>query len=128
MVVFASLDDFEAFVAAAESRALRRGPIALAAGWLALIFEPATKLLPSMRREAMEHGWPVHRPDAYPLVECGPPPAILRAAFENGASRPALRSGRFRSLPSGPRLPVREFPRSRRAGCWLGFDASVPHW
>ena len=44
-----------------------------------------------------------------------------------GGSRPALRSGRFRSLPSEPRLPVREFPRGRRAGCWLGFDASVPH-
>jgi len=34
-----------------------------------------------------------------------------------GASRPALRSGRFRSLPIRTALPVREFPRSGRAGC-----------
>ena len=32
-----------------------------------------------------------------------------------GASRPALRAGRFRGPASRPRLPARGFPRSRRA-------------
>ena len=69
MLVYSSLDNFEAFVAAAESGTLRRVPDALGAGWLALTFEPAIELPPSMRRERWNNGWPVERAAAYPLVE-----------------------------------------------------------
>ena len=82
VLVFASLDDFEAFVAAAESGALEQGPLAGGAGWLALTFEPATELPASMRREAMEHGWPVERADAYPLVERRDPDGVPRPLVE----------------------------------------------
>ena len=65
-------------MAAVESGALEQAPLALGAGWLALTFEPATELPPSMRREAMEHGWPVESADAYPLVERREPDGMPR--------------------------------------------------
>ena len=98
VLVFASLDDFEAFVAAAESGALEQGPLALGAGWLALTFEPATELPASMRREAMEHGWPVERADAYPLVERRDPDGMPRPLVERDveiAAACALSLGAF---------------------------------
>ena len=82
VLIFASLNDFEAFVAAAESGALEHGPLTLGAGWLALTSEPATALPPSMRREAMEHGWPVESADAYPLVERRDPDGVPRPLVE----------------------------------------------
>ena len=98
VLVFASLDDFEAFVAAAESGALEQGPLALGAGWLALTFEPATELPASMSREAMEHGWPVERADAYPLVERRDPDGMPRPLVERDveiAAACALSLGAF---------------------------------
>ncbi len=82
VLIFPSIDDFEAFLDAAESGELERGRIALNAGWLGLTFEPATELPPSMRREAMEHGWPVESADAYPVVDRRDPDALPRPLVE----------------------------------------------
>ena len=68
VLIFPSLDGFEQFRNAAETGAVERGSIALGTELHSLTFKPATELPPSMRREAMEHGWPVESADAYPLV------------------------------------------------------------
>ena len=82
VLIFPSADDFEAFLDVAESGKLERGRIALSNGWLGLLFEPATELPPSMRREAMEHGWPVPSADAYPVVDRREPDATQRPLVE----------------------------------------------
>ena len=82
VLIFPSIDDFEAFLDAAESGELERGRIALSAGWLGLTFEPATELPPSMRREAMERGWPVASADAYPVVDRRDADALPRPLVE----------------------------------------------
>ncbi len=82
VLVFPSVDDFEAFLDVAESGDLERGRMALSAGWLGLLFEPATELPPSMRREAMAHGWPVESADAYPVVDRRDPDARPRPLVE----------------------------------------------
>ena len=82
VLIFPSVDDFEAFMDVAESGDLQRGRIALSAGWLGLLFEPATELPPSMRREAMEHGWPVATADAYPVVDRRDADAVPRPLVE----------------------------------------------
>lgn len=69
VMVFPSLDDFEQLLEGIRTGAVARGARALDAEVLGLTFEPATDLPPAMRREAMEHGWPVAGADAYPLVE-----------------------------------------------------------
>ena len=56
VLIFRSLYDFEAFVAAAESGPFEqsdRGQRRLAG----VDFDPATELPPSIRRETMQHGW-----------------------------------------------------------------------
>ena len=73
-VVFPSLDAFDASVRAAEllERERRRGSRArrldLGASVLSLTFDRAADLPASMRQEALEHGWPVAGPEAYPRV------------------------------------------------------------
>ena len=61
---------------------LEDGPIDLGSGWLALTYDRAADLPPSMRREAMTHGWPVESPDAYPVVERRDPDGVLRPLVE----------------------------------------------
>ena len=68
VLFFPSLDGFEQFRDAAQTGAVEHGSVALGTELLSLAFKPATELPPSMRREAMEHGWPVESADAYPLV------------------------------------------------------------
>ena len=68
VLIFPSLYGFEQFREAAQTGAVERGSIALGTELLSLMFKPVTDLPPSMRREAMEHGWPVESADAYPLV------------------------------------------------------------
>lgn len=80
VLIFPSLDDFEAFMDAAGD--LEDGPIHLGSGWMALVYERAADLSPSMRREAMQHGWPVESPDAYPVVERRDPDGWLRPLVE----------------------------------------------
>jgi hypothetical protein len=67
VLIFASVDDLDAYFDAAEEETYKTGNFG--AALLSLTFEPAAELPQSMRREAMEHGWPVHDPDAYPLVQ-----------------------------------------------------------
>ena len=67
VLVFASVDDLDAYFEASDQEAYKGGY--LGAEVLSLIFEPAAELPRSMRREVCEHGWPVHGPDAYPVVQ-----------------------------------------------------------
>ena len=69
VLIFPGLDGFEQFDDASNTGLLDSGPYSLGSELLASTIEPATYLPPSMRREAMKHGWPVARADAYPLVE-----------------------------------------------------------
>ncbi|MYN67405.1 MAG: DUF2384 domain-containing protein [Acidobacteria bacterium] len=80
VLIFPSLDGFEAFMDAAGD--LEDGQIDLGSGWLALMYERAADLPPAMRREAMTHGWPVESPDAYPVVERRDPDGVLRPLVE----------------------------------------------
>ena len=103
---FASHDDFEAFVAAAESGAIEQSPLDQGAGWLALTFEPATELPASMRREAMEHGWPVERADGYPLAGGAARPGRHAAAAGRARRRDRRR------LRAVVRRVLRQTPRA----------------
>ena len=67
LLIFPSAEGFERYLEASASGALEEGAEP-GTGLLSLLFEPATELPPSMRREAMEHRWPVADPDAYPSV------------------------------------------------------------
>ena len=80
VLIFPSLIDFEMFMDAAGD--LEDGPFDLGSGWLALVYERAADLAPSMRREAMKHGWPVEGPDAYPVVERRDPDGVPRPLVE----------------------------------------------
>ena len=69
VLVFPSVHGFKQFLKTTATGAIEEGSDALGSELLAVTFESATKLPPSMRREAAEHGWPVANADAYPLVE-----------------------------------------------------------
>ena len=64
--IFPSVEGLERFLEAAAG--LLEEGVLPGTELLSLIFEPVAELPPSMRREAMEHGWPVASPDAYPSV------------------------------------------------------------
>ena len=81
-VVFPSAEAFDRYLEAAASGAIEAGSIQTGTETLALTFERATELPPAMRREAMEHGWPVASPDAYPLVERRDPDGTPRPLVE----------------------------------------------
>ena len=112
VLIFPSLDGFEQFRNAAETGAVERGSIALGTALLSLTFKPATELPPSMRREAMEHGWPVESADAYPLVAHREPDGRPRPLVERDVLRQArgdLHVGHFRAR-------LRVVLRRRRSG------------
>lgn len=69
VLIFPSLEGYEAFRRAAEGPRSQRGPVDLGTGWVALSFECGADLPKPMRREAAKHGWPVASTEAYPLVE-----------------------------------------------------------
>ena len=69
VLVFPSVHGFKQFLKATASGAIEDGTDALGSELLAVTFESSTELPPAMRREAMEHGWPVATADAYPLAE-----------------------------------------------------------
>ncbi len=77
VLIFASFDGFQQFLAAGTTDAIGQDPDALGSELLALTFLRAGELPPSMRREAMEHAWPVASADAYPLVERRNPDGTL---------------------------------------------------
>lgn len=68
-VVFPSARAYGAFIAAGDADPGRRRPLDLGTTTLSLTFDPASELPPRMRREALENGWPVAGPNAYPRVE-----------------------------------------------------------
>lgn len=69
LIIFPSQMAFHAFAGTADAGPLSEGPVDLGTTMLSLTFERAGRLPPSMRREALEHGWRVAGPDAYPRVE-----------------------------------------------------------
>jgi len=77
-LIFPSLEGFEAFRRAAERPRRRPGVIDLGTNVLSLNFERGADLPEGMRREALEQGWPIHNPDAYPQVEHRDRDASLR--------------------------------------------------
>ena len=82
VLIFASFEGFQQFLAAGTTDAIGQDPDALGSELLALTFLRAGELPPSMRREAMEHGWPVASADAYPQVERRNADGTLRPPFE----------------------------------------------
>ena len=82
--IFPTPEGFDTFldVAMQQSSDIDSGPTDVAAGYLALVYERVTDLPPSMRREAMTHGWRVDSADAYPVVECRDPDRALRPVVE----------------------------------------------
>ena len=84
MFIFPTPEGFDTFldVAMQQSSDIDSGPTDVAAGYLALVYERVTDLPPSMRREAMTHGWRVDSADAYPVVECRDPDRALRPVVE----------------------------------------------
>jgi len=69
LLVFPSLEGYEAFLDATEDPVGHDGRLDLGTSWLALTFEPAEEVPPTMRREAMSHGWSLAGADAYPVVD-----------------------------------------------------------
>jgi len=67
LLIFPSLEDLDQVPGASAAHTHEDG--SLESGCLSLMFESATELPRSMRREAMDHGWRVHRSDAYPVVK-----------------------------------------------------------
>jgi len=83
VLIFPSLEGFEAFLHAADRMKEASAPIDAGTGWLALEFERGANLPDSMRREVAEHGWEVAGPEAYPVVQhrdrdCVPRPLTIR--------------------------------------------------
>ena len=69
MLVFPSVLGFKQFIEATATSAIAGGSDAVGSELLAVTFESALALPPSMRREVMEHGWPVAIAHAYPMVQ-----------------------------------------------------------
>ena len=66
LVLFATADDFEAFVAAAD--ALEDGEKPALPRHLALHFDRGAKLSPALRKEIADHRWEVASSEAYPSL------------------------------------------------------------
>ena len=97
VLIFPSVHGFKQFLKATATGAIEEWTDALGSELLAVTFESATELPPSMRREAMEHRWPVATADAYPLVE--------------------------RRAPDGKPLPLVERDFQIATACALSFTA-----
>ncbi len=69
LLLFPSAPDYDRFLRAASTRRRDARRPKIGTSLRALLYEPASRLSPRMRREAMAHGWSVASPSAYPLVE-----------------------------------------------------------
>ncbi|MFH1278122.1 MAG: SEC-C metal-binding domain-containing protein [Candidatus Eisenbacteria bacterium] len=69
VLLFPSLQAYEAFGHMGESPLPEEGPFDIGSSVLSLTFERGADLPEGMRREAARHGWKVAGPDAYPTVE-----------------------------------------------------------
>ena len=92
VLVFPSLHGFKHFLKATSTGAIEKGSDALGSELLAVTFESAVELPPSMRHEAMEHRWPVATADAYPLVERRAPDGAASARRPGLPDRHGLRA------------------------------------
>jgi hypothetical protein len=81
LILFPSLEGFERFVAAGDPPE-EGGPLDLGTSALSLGFQAGAELPPSMHREALDHGWPVAGPQAYPLVQHWDPDGVVRPLTE----------------------------------------------
>jgi hypothetical protein len=68
LILFPSLEAFERFLDKAD-RPRRAKKLDLGTSYLSLSFEPGSDLPSSMRRETLQHGWPVSDARGYPRVE-----------------------------------------------------------
>jgi len=69
ILIFPSLKKYGVFLNAAKVPHRKGTPFDLGTSFLSLNFERGADLPEQMRREAMEYGWEVSGPDAYPRVE-----------------------------------------------------------
>ena len=82
VLIFHSRKDFEQFLKAAANGNPEQPGAAFGADVLSLTFHNATQLPPAMRREAMQNGWSVNSPDAYPVVARRDPAGIPQPLVE----------------------------------------------
>lgn len=83
LILFSSIEGFERFLERAETPTPPGAPIDLGTTTLSLNFETGSDLPPSMRREAMKHGWPVAGAKAYPMVLHRDPDGLPRPLSEH---------------------------------------------
>ncbi len=68
LILFPSLADFETFLEKAEQPRSSGSPVDMGSSALCLNYEVGSELPAGMLREALDHGWPVASPKAYPIV------------------------------------------------------------
>ena len=68
LMIFPSLDAYEAFYEAAVAGEVAFEEHDLGSGWLVLNYDRGADLPDGMRQEVADHGWPVAAADAYPTV------------------------------------------------------------
>lgn len=77
-LVFPSRIAFEGFLQVAEQGPEPDGPVDLGTSFVALNFEPGSRLPRKMRKEISKHRWPVAGPTAYPWVQHRERDGLLR--------------------------------------------------
>ncbi len=82
LILFPSLEGYEQFLEVADALPPPGAPIDLGSTILCLNYEAASDLPPSMHREALEHGWPIGGPEAYPVVQHRDRDGVLRPLSE----------------------------------------------
>ena len=82
VLLFPSASDFDRYLEDVATGALEDVARGLGTEVLSLTFGSAAELPPTMRREAMEQGWPVASPDAYPRVQRVDPDGMPRPLVE----------------------------------------------
>lgn len=78
-LVFPSLPAYDTFAETGQRlMRQRRTPatIDLGSSYVSVTFEPAADMPRAMRREVLEHAWPIASPDAYPHGRCASPTAL----------------------------------------------------
>lgn len=82
LILFPSIEGFERFLENADAPHPPGAPIDLGTTTLSLNFETGSDLPPSMRWEALKHGWPVADAKAYPTVQHRDPDGLPRPLSE----------------------------------------------
>ncbi len=82
IILFPSLEGCERFLEVADAPIPPGAPIDVGTTSLSLNYEAASDLPAAMHREALEHGWPVGDPGAYPVVQHRDRDGVLRPLSE----------------------------------------------